>query len=297
MYSPLLVTDPCLAPFQSYRDLLSTISARVWAIIGAWVLILCTTVPVDAQVAPNTLPDALQDIGINQRLNRQVPLDLVFRDESGQTVQLREYFGEKPVILSLVYYECPMLCNLVLNGLLRSLRVLTFDAGQQFEVVTISFDPGETPALAAAKKRQYLQSYGRPGAEDGWHFLTGEESAIQQLSQAVGFQYTYDSEQDQYIHASGIMVLTPQGKLARYFYGVEYAPRDLRFSLVEASANKIGSLTDQILLYCYHYDPMTGKYGLLIMNVIRVAGLTTVVSLGGFMLVMFRRDRQQKRPA
>ncbi|MBI1927913.1 SCO family protein [Candidatus Poribacteria bacterium] len=225
-------------------------------------------------------PDILREVGIDQRLNEQVPLDLVFRDETGKLVRLGDYFGEKPVILSLVYYECPMLCTLVLNGLLKSLRALSFDVGKEFNVVTVSFNPGETPTLAAAKKAEYIQHYSRPGTAEGWHFLTGQEASIQQLAQAVGFRYVYDAQKNQFAHASGIMVLTPQGRLSHYFYGIEYSPRDIRLSLVEASANKIGSPVDQLLLYCYHYDPTTGKYGVIIMNIIRLAGLGTVLALG-----------------
>jgi protein SCO1/2 len=250
--------------------------------------------PVWAQgLSAGNQPAVLREIGIDQRPDRQVPLDLVFRDETGKSVRLGDYFGEKPVLLSLVYYECPMLCTLVLNGLLRSLRALAFDVGKQFNVVTVSVDPGETPSLAAAKKAEYIQKYSREGAEKGWHFLTGEEDSIQALADAVGFRYVYQPDRDEYAHASGIMILTPQGKLARYFYGIEYSTRDVRLALVEASANKIGSPVDQLLLYCYHYDPVTGKYGLLIMNTIRLAGLATVLALGVFMFVMFRRDRLQ----
>jgi len=258
----------------------------------ALLLIASLVFPLSAQAQP-AKANPFADIGLDQRLNEQVPLELPFRDETGKSVQLRDYFGEKPVVLALVYYQCPMLCTLVLNGLLRSLRALSFTAGNEFTVVTVSFDPGETPALAAAKKEIHLQEYARPGAEAGWHFLTGEETAIHQLTQAVGFRYVYDAKANQYAHASGIIVLTPEGRIARYFYGVEYAPRDLRLDLVEASANKIGSPIDQLLLLCYHYDPATGKYGVLITNVIRLAGVATVLGLGTFMLVMFRRDRQQ----
>ena len=187
-----------------------------------------------------------------------------------------------------------MLCTLVLNGLLRSLRVLSFNVGDQFIVLTVSIDPGETTAQAAAKEEQYLRHYGRRGATDGWHFLTGEEISIERLTRAVGFRYAYDAEKDQYAHAAGIMVLTPQGRLARYFYGVEFSPRDLRLGLVEASAHKVGSPIDQVLLFCYQYDPATGKYGVVIMNVIRLAGLVTVLALGAFMVVMFGRDRHTK---
>jgi protein SCO1/2 len=221
-----------------------------------------------------------------------LPLDLIFSDEAGQAKPLRQNFGEKPAILSFVYYECPMLCTQVLNGQLESLKTLSFDVGKQFHVITVSFDPGETPALAAAKKEIYLKQYSRAGAEAGWHFLTGDTAAIRRLTQAVGFRYQYDPATDQFAHASGIMVITPQGKIARYFYGIEYSPRDLRLALVEASENKIGSPVDQLLLYCFHYDPALGKYGLVIMNVLRLAGIATVLALGTFMLVMFRRDRK-----
>ncbi|MEW6299071.1 MAG: SCO family protein [Thermodesulfobacteriota bacterium] len=255
------------------------------------------SVPVQAQTA-GTLPEPLRGVGIDQRLDGQVPLDLVFRDETGKAVRLGEYIGAapgRPTILALVYYECPMLCSLVLNGLLGSLKALSFTVGDEFNIVTVSFDPRETPALAAAKKKEYVRRYGRPGAAAGWHFLTGEEEAIRQLARAVGFRYAYDAKTDQYIHASGIMVVTPRGRLARYFYGIEYAPRDVRLGLVEASANRIGSPIDQVLLFCYHYDPVTGKYGLLIMNVLRLAGLATVLALGTFIAVMLRRDRRRKR--
>ncbi len=244
-----------------------------------------------AQTA-NQRPSLLRDVGIDQRLNEQVPLELPFQEESGREVRLREYFGEKPVVLTLVYYECPMLCTQVLNGLLRSLRDLPLDVGKQFNVVTVSFNPREKPALAAAKKRLYVGLYGRKGASEGWHFLTGEEVSIQPLARSVGFRYAYDRGSAQYAHATGVMVLTPKGKVARYFYGIEYPSRDLRLGLVEASANRIGSPVDQVLLFCYHYDPLTGKYGVVIMNVIRAAGAATVVALGAFMLLMFRRERQ-----
>lgn len=247
--------------------------------------------PVGAQ---NTQSGALRDIGIDQRLNEQVPLDLTFRDETGRSVQFGDYFGSRPVILTLNYYECPMLCSLILEGLVSSLRVLSFDIGDQFTVVTVSFDPGETPPLAAATKAKYLQRYARPGAAAGWHFLTGQEAAIERLAKAVGFRYTYDAQQDQYAHASGIVVLTPQGKIARYFYGIEYAPRDLRLGLIEAAANKIGSLADQILLFCYHYDPATGRYSTAVLNAVRVGGAATVLALGTFLVTMWRRERKMK---
>lgn len=240
----------------------------------------------------NEKPSLLRDVGIDQRLNEPLPLDLTFRDETGKAVQLGEYFGDKPVILALVYYECPMLCTQELNGLLRSLQNIPLDIGKQFNVVTVSFNPNETPGLAANKKRVYVGIYGRPGASGGWHFLTGDEASIQKLTSAVGYHYAFDPASDQYAHATAIMVLTPQGKLSRYFYGIDYPSRDLRLSLVEASNNKIGSPVDQVLLYCYHYDPATGKYGLIIANVLRLAGTVTILALGGFLLILFRHERK-----
>ncbi len=241
--------------------------------------------------------DPLSGVAFEQKLNEPIPLDLVFRDETGQSVQLGDYFGEKPVILTLNYYKCPMLCPLVLDELATSLAQIPLTMGDQFNVVTVSIDPRETPQLAAAAKKKYIRRYGRPGAEAGWHFLTGEEASIKRLAQAVGFHYAYDAKSDQYAHPAGIMILTPQGKISRYFYGIEYAPMDLRLGLVEASANKIGSLVDQVLLRCYHYDPVTGKYTLAVMNVLRLAGVTTVLILSSFVLVMFRRERRKKLSA
>ena len=243
--------------------------------------------------ADEARPAILDNVSIDQRLNEQLPLDLVFRDEAGQPVELGRYFGRRPVILTLVYYDCPMLCTLVLNGLVSALGVLSFDVGDQFDVVTVSFNPQDTPELAAAKKAHYLQRYGRPTAAQGWHFLTGEAASIERLTRAVGFRYAYDPEQKQFAHAAGIVVLTPQGRIARYFYGVEYAPRDLRLGLVEAADNRIGSPVDQLLLFCFHYDPATGKYGPIIMNVMRLAGVLTVLALGTFIVVMRRRDGQR----
>jgi protein SCO1 len=238
-----------------------------------------------------SIPEPLREVGIDQKLDDQIPLDLSFSDEMGREVKLSQYFGQHPVILVFAYYECPMLCTLVLNGVLRALRVLQFTAGKDFEVVIVSFNPKETPELAKAKKDSYLENYNRPLGINGWHFLTGKEPSIKALTNAAGFHYKYDAERDQYIHASGIMVLTPQGKLARYFYGVEYSARDLRLAIVESSAGKIGSPVDQVLLYCYHYDPLTGKYGVAAMNLIRLLAIATVVALATFMIISFRRDR------
>jgi protein SCO1/2 len=250
------------------------------------------------QAKADAVPAQLQGIGIDQKLDSQVPLDLAFRDETGQPVKLERYFRSgRPVILTLVYYECPMLCTLVLNGLVSALRALSFDAGEQFEIITVSFDPNETPQLAAAKKEAYLAEYRRPGAAEGWHFLTGDAAAIEGLSRSVGFRFRYDQEIQQFAHAAAIMVLTPGGRVARYFYGVEYAPRDLRLGLIEAAENRIGSAVDQLLLYCFRYDPHTGKYSAAILNIVRLGGVLTVLSLAGFVLAAVRRDRPASRDA
>ncbi len=244
--------------------------------------------------AQNKVPEQLRSVGIDQRLNNQVPLNLSFRDENGREVQLSRYFGSRPVVLSLVYYECPMLCTMILNGLLRGIRAVKLDVNEHYDIVTVSIDPRETPDLAAAKKKEYVKKYGRAGAGQGWHFLTGDEASIKRLADSVGFRYNFDEKSGQFAHASGIMILTPEGRLSRYLYGIEYSPTDLRLGLVEASAGKIGSPVDQVLLYCFHYDPSTGKYSLLIMKVIRSVGAATVVALGLFMFTMFRRDRRRK---
>ncbi len=242
---------------------------------------------------PYTKDDAfLKEIGFDQKLGAPLPLDITFADDTGKTVRLGEYFGQRPVVMLLTYYNCTMLCPLLLDGLVRALRPLSFEIGKQFAVLTVSINPRETPAIAASRKELYVQRYGRPGAERGWHFLTGKADAIAAVTQAIGFRYVYDKQKDEYAHAEGVVLVTPEGRVSRYLYGVEFSPRDLRLGLVEAAARKIGSPVDQLLLYCYHYDPLTGTYGLIIMNVIRVAGFTTVLMLGSFMLVMFRRDRR-----
>jgi protein SCO1 len=244
------------------------------------------------------LPKALQDVGLDQKLNNQLPLDLVFRDESGQQVKLGQYFGKRPVVLSLVYYDCPMLCTQVLNGMTEAFRVLSFKQGEDYEVVSVSFDPRETPALAAAKKKKYvdyLPEEKRVAAMNGWHFLTGDDANIKRITEAVGFRYHWDEATNQFAHASGIMVLTPEGRLAQYYYGIEYSAKDLRLGLVEASANKIGTPVDQLLLYCYHYDPATGKYGAVVMNMIRLGGIVTVVAIVGLLLVLRRRSGTRTR--
>ena len=235
-------------------------------------------------------PPALRKVRIEQRLNIQIPLETQFRDESGRAVALADYFGRKPVILALVYYQCPMLCTQILNGLTGSLKALSFDAGNEFEVLAVSFDPKDTPETAAAKKANYVRRYGRKGAENGWHFLSGEERSIRSLTEAVGFHYAYDPATQQYAHASAIMILTPQGKTSRYFYGVEYAPRDVKLGLMEASQNKIGSPVDQAMLYCYQYDPTTGKYGPVVMNIVRLSGAATLLVLGTALIIFWRRE-------
>ena len=244
--------------------------------------------------APAQSPaQVIQQVAFEQKINQPLPLNLTFQDESGRPVLLGDYFGRRPVVLALVYYECPMLCTFVLNGLVKSLKVLKFEPGREFDVVIVSFNPAETPALAAEKKAAYLRDYGRAATAAGWHFLTGEPEAIAALTDAVGFRYLYDTKSEQFAHASGIMVATSEGKLFRYFYGIEYAPRDLRLALVEASAGKLGTVVDQVLLYCFHYDPETGKYGVLINRIIRLAGTGTVLALGIFLFMMFRRERRQ----
>ena len=235
-------------------------------------------------------PKILTDIGFDQRLGDRVPLDAAFRDESGRTVRLGDYFGSRPVVLALAYYECPMLCTLTLNGLASALDVLTFEPGREFEVVTVSFEPKETPALASAKKAVYLRRYRRPGAAAAWHFLTGDAESIRRLTRSVGFRYAWDETTKQYAHASGVMVLTSDGRLARYLYGVEYAPKDLRFAIFEAAQGKILSPVDRLLLYCYHYDPDQGRYGATVMRVLRVAGILTLVGLGALMATLRRRE-------
>ena len=244
----------------------------------------------DSNLKP-ALPGALQGVGIDQKLDAQVPLNLVFRDEAGRALPLSTYFqNHKPVILALVYYRCPMLCTQILNGVASALKAVSLTPGRDFEVVAFSFDPKDTPELAASKKQMYVRRYGRPETANGWHFLTGDPTQIKALMDAVGFHYKYDPSTDQYAHASGVMIITPDGHLSKYFYGVEYAPRDLRLGLVEASANRIGNPVDQVLLFCYHYDPATGKYGAIAMNMVRLGGGAFVLICGAFLFIVFRRD-------
>lgn len=248
-----------------------------------------------ALLLATSLPPALEGVGLEQRLDAQLPLDLELRDESGASVRLGDLIGDRPVILNLGYYECPMLCGLVLNGLVSSLRALPFDVGREFGVVTVSIDPRETAALAAAKKQTVLEAYGRAGAERGWRFLTGDEPSVRRLADAVGFRYSYDAATDSFAHAAGIMVVTPGGKLSRYLYGVSYTPRDVRLALVEASQNRIGSLADQMLLFCYRYDPHSGKYGATLLNLVRTGGVATVLGLTAYVLLALWRERWRAR--
>jgi len=239
----------------------------------------------------NVRPPYLQNVGIEQHLDGQVPPDLAFVDDTGHPVKLGDYFGKKPLILNLVYYNCTMLCGEVLAGLTGAMKLVKFDVGNEFDVVTVSFNPLETPAIAAAKKQDYLKRYGRPGAASGWHFLTGPAESINALTKAVGFQYQYDPKINQYAHATAIMVLTPQGRISRYFYGVDFPPKDLRMGLVEASEGKIGNAVDQVLLYCYHYDPATGKYGAIVSNMLRLGAGFTTLMLGLLLFILFRLEK------
>ena len=235
-----------------------------------------------------TVPPQLKNVGIDQRLNNQVPLDLVFHDETGKTVRLGDYFGNKPVIVSLIYFNCPQLCPMVEDGLLESLKEVRFSIGDQFNVLTVSFDPNDSSNQAFAKRATYLSMYNRKGAAAGWHFLTGDEASIAALTRAVGFRYTYDPQTKQFSHATAVVVLTPQGKVSQYFYGIHYPAGAIRLALVEASQGKIGNPVDAVLLYCSHYDPATGKYSLIISRVLFIAALVTVILLGGLLLVLFR---------
>jgi protein SCO1/2 len=251
----------------------------------------------DKEEGPNSgnqLPTVLQRVGVEQHLNQMLPLDAQFVDDTGKAVRLGDYFGKRPAILSLVYYNCPMLCSEEMDGLASALEMVRLTPGKDFEIVIVSIDPSETPQLAARKKAFYVKRYGRPETENGWHFLTGQQAAIDAVSKATGFGYIRvpgpDGKLDQYAHASAIEIATTDGHLAQYYLGVEYSPKDILLGLVEASGNKIGSPVANILTYCYHYDPQTNKHSLIVARVVQVGGMMTVVSLGSFMFLMFRRD-------
>lgn len=272
---------------------------RTLPLLAVAALWLTAAGPAAAQLA-NQVPEELQEVGVEEHLDAKLPLDLEFRDEHGQVVKLGDYFdGDKPVILTLNYYKCPMLCGLQLNGLLDGLKELEWTPGQEFELVTVSINPLETPALAAEKKQNYISRYGRPSAAKGWHFLTGREPEIRRLAETLGFGYTYDRSTGEYAHAAAIMVATPDARVARYLYGIEYPPRRLRLALLEASEGEIGNTLDQLIMYCFHYDPSSRRYSPVAMNIMRLgAGATAIVlglTLGGYWLREARRRRQRDR--
>lgn len=243
----------------------------------------------------NGLPKALEEIGIEQKLNSQVPLNAKFKDADRNDVTLEKYFKkDRPVILALVYYECPMLCNEVLNGLTGTLKGISFNAGEEFDVVAISFDANEhkNENLAKNKKTGYMERYNRPGTSDGWHFLTGTDEEIRKVTESVGFSFKWDEKSEQFAHAGGIILLTPEGKVSRYFYGIDYSPKDVKLGLVESSENKIGGAVEALYLYCFHYNPATGTYGLAILNVLRAAAVATLLGIGAMMFVFWRRSKK-----
>ncbi len=237
-------------------------------------------------------PLILEKVGIDQKIGQQLPLDLAFVDDHGANVRLGDYFGARPVVLALAYYECPMLCTQVLNGMTGALKTLSFDAGKDFDVVVVSINPKEGPMLAAEKKATYLRQYGRPADAAGWHFLTGTEASIKTLASTIGFRYAFDETIQQYAHGAAIYVATPKGVVARYLLGIDFPPRDLRFSLVEASENRLGTVADQVLLFCYHFDPATGKYGGAILRAVRIGGVITILGFLTFLFVSLRHERR-----
>ena len=270
---------------------------RYWQqrIVAALLVFAAAPASAAAEPGADVRPPALREVGIDQRLGESLPLDAPFRDDHGQSVTLGDLFGGKPVVLVMTYFECPMLCTLVLNGLTKTLKTMNFEPGKEFDVVVVSFDPRDTPELAAKKKATYVAEYGRVATADGWHFLTGDQAAIARVATAVGFRYKWVPEEKQFAHAAAIMVATPEGRMSRYFYGVDYAGRDLRLGLIEAADHKIGSAVDVLLLFCYRYDPATGKYGAIVLNMVRIGGVATVLVIGAFMAVMFRREAVAER--
>jgi protein SCO1/2 len=275
-------------------------------IVGIAALLLATcalraqTVPSDMGPTAATMPPALQNVGFEPSLNGQMPLDLPFRDETGRTVQLRDYFGpntHKPVVLAFVYYNCPMLCNQVQQGVVGTLRMLSFNPGRDYEVVFVSFDPRETPDMAAEKKKIALTHFRRPETASGWHFLTGPKESIDAATHAANFRYSFDAKTNFFAHASGVMILTPDGRISRYFYGVEYPGRDMRLGLVEASAGRIGTPIDHVLLFCYHYDPTAATYSASILKIIRLAGVLTIICIVGGIFYFRRRDLRSSAQA
>jgi protein SCO1/2 len=275
-------------------------------LLGLLSLRLLSATPLHASGAPGSPPPEapmppppIKDVGFDQRLGEAIPLDLVFRDEAGRSVRLAEYFGKRPVVLSLVYFNCPMLCGMTTEGLVRSVRALRFEAGTDFEILSVSFDPRETPEMASEKKRAVMSQYGRKGGPEGWHFLTGDAAPIAALTKAVGFRYVWDAEQKQFAHATGVVILTREGRIARVFFGIEYPAKDLRLALIEASEDRIGNVVDQLLLLCFHYDPKAGRYTATVRNLVRGGGALTVLLLAGFVAIMLRRERAaagERRP-
>jgi protein SCO1/2 len=239
-------------------------------------------------------PRILEQVGVDQKIGRQVPAALTFRDETGRDVRLGDFFGRRPIVLALAYYNCPMLCTQVLNGITGTLKTLDFQPGRDYEVVVVSIDPREGPRLAGEKKATYVSHFGRPGTAAGWHFLTGRDENIRALADAVGFRYKYDPNIDQFAHAAVFEILTPSGIVAQYFYGIEFAPRDVKFALIQSSGNKLGTVADQVLLLCYHYDPASGQYGANIINAVRAGGVLLMIAFGTFLFVNLRRDRRQQ---
>ena len=247
-------------------------------------------------IVASNVPPQLKEVTFAQRLNERLPLEATLRDEAGRTVALGDFFGDRPVLLAFVYYQCPLLCSQVMNGISSALKVMPYVPGEDFDVVLISFDPRDTPEAANAKKRAHLLHWGRQDTADGWHFLTGDEATIRQVTAAAGFNYTWDEPTKQFAHVSGVLAVTPDGRLSRYFYGVEYSPKELRMALVESGAGKVGSLVDELLLYCFQYDPESGRYGVIVMNLIRLGGILTLAGMAGFVLLMRRRESRPAAP-
>ena len=281
--------------------------SRLWA-LGFGLCVLCLDAAPRAQAGYNgdlqspgivstSTPPLLEDVSFKQRLDEILPLDARFRDDDGRAVTLGQFFGQRPVLLAFVYYECPMLCTQVMNGLSSALKVMPFAAGQDYDVVLISFDPRDTPAIAVEKKRAHLEYWSAEQDASSWHLLTGDEASIRRVTSAAGFTYQFDERTGLFAHVSGILVATPEGRLSKYFYGVEFSPKELRLALVESGEGRIGSVIDELLLYCFHYDPESGRYGVVVMNVVRLGGVMTVLFIGGFILIMRRSESRPPAPS
>jgi protein SCO1/2 len=274
-------------------------SAAIFALVITQIVAPEAARPHDENAGPiasHNQPEIFKNVGIEQKLGTQLPLETTFRDQTGAPVSLQDYLSKKPAVLVFSYFDCPMLCPLVLEGLVRSLKPLSLDAGGDFDVFVVSIDERDSPKTAREKQREILGRYGRDSSGAGWHFLTGEKSAIQEVTQSAGFTYAWDEASKQYVHASGIFILTAQGKIGRVLYGIDYAPRDIRLALVEAGDGTIGSAVDQLLLYCYHYNPLTGKYGFVIIGALRLAGVSTVLAIATFIITSLRRERRGSQP-